>query len=313
MACLGHAPRVGNVPSNAVSETRLSLENQNAVARAGKGASQRGAANASTNYHNIATSVHAHTETLTATSHMARLAEATITGMPKGAARSQVATGGRFAVLAALFARSVSQTDAAAAAVRVAAERRAEPDLTQELQVKRIIARSSRQTAAIGAATASAAALPGIGTITALTVGVAADMAACVRVQTAMVLEIAAARGVRLGEEELRRATLVAAGLATAGAALTNHLTALSYKATEHAALKLASHSVGRLAMRAVPFVGVVAASGTNLLNTQLIGRRADAYFRQRAAAEVGSAFGKRATTNSSGTLTAAPTSPITV
>lgn len=232
---------------------------------------------------------------------------------PRGTHSTSAGTAGWFAGVSTLFARSVNQTDARAAAERVSAERRAEPGLTQEKHVKRIIARASRQTAAIGAATAGAAALPGIGTVTALTVGVAADMAASVRVQTTMVLEIAAARGVRMNDEELRRATLVAAGLATAGAALSNHLTAYSYKAAESAALRLASRSAGRLALRAVPFVGVLAASGGNVLSTQLIGRRADAYFRHLAAAAVESAFGRRATTQSSGALSAAPSSPITV
>ncbi len=227
--------------------------------------------------------------------------------------RAPTGTAGWFASLTALFSRSVNQTDARAAAERVAAERLAEPGLTQERHVKRIIARASGQTAAIGAATASAATLPGLGTITALTVGVAADLAASVRVQTAMVLEIAAVRGVRLDEEELRRATLVAAGLATAGATLSNHLSAWSHKAAEAAALRFASRSVGRLALRAVPFVGVLAASGGNVLSTQLIGRRADAYFRHSAAAAVEPAFGRRATTQSSGALSAAPASPITV
>ena len=234
----------------------------------------------------------------------------------EGTARSTVgsaANAGWFAGLAALFARTVSQTDAQAAAARVRDERRAEPGLTQERQVGRIIARASRQTAAIGAATAGAAVLPGIGTVTALTVGVAADMAASVRVQTTMVLEIAAARGVRLSDEELRRATLVAAGLATAGSALSNKLTALSYRAAETAALRLATNGAGRLALRAVPFVGVLAASGGNLLSTQLIGRRADAYFRHLAAAAVSPDFGRRATTHSSGALSAAPSSPMTV
>lgn len=232
---------------------------------------------------------------------------------PRGTNATNAAPAGWFAGLSTLFARTVDQTDANAAAQRVAAERRAEPGLTQERQVKRIIARASRQTAAIGAATAGAAALPGIGTVTALTVGVAADMAASVRVQTTMVLEIAAARGVRLDDEELRRATLVAAGLATAGAALSNHLTAYSYKVAESAALRLGARSAGRLALRAVPFVGVLAASGGNVISTQLIGRRADAYFRHLAAGAAEPAFGKRTTTHSSGTLSAAPSSPITV
>lgn len=212
----------------------------------------------------------------------------------------------------ALFSRSMSDTDVHAAALRVAAERRAEPALTQERHVKRIIARASRQTAAIGAATAGAAALPGVGTLTALTVGVAADMAASVRVQTTMVLELAAARGVRMDEEELRRAALVAAGLATAGAALSNQLTALSHRLGERAALRLASGTAARYALRAVPFVGVAVASGGNLLSTQLIGRRADAMFRQRAAAAA-EPVPFRATTQSKGALSAAPTSPITM
>lgn len=236
---------------------------------------------------------------------------------PRGKQRGNDATGAGstawFAGLSALFARTVDQTDAKAAAARVAAERRAEPGLSQERHVKRIIARASRQTAAIGAATAGAAALPGIGTITALTVGVAADMAASVRTQSTMVFEIAAARGVRLDDEELRKATLVAAGLATAGAAASNQLTALSYKAAEAAALRLASRSAGRLALRAVPFVGVLTASGGNLISTQLLGRRADAYFRHLAAAAAEPAFGRRATTQSSGALSAAPSNPMTV
>ena len=231
----------------------------------------------------------------------------------RGANAAGAVSAGWFAGVAALFARTVNQADAHAAAERVTAERKTEPGLTQEKHVKRIIAPASRQTAAIGAATAGAAALPGVGTVTARTVGVAADMAASVRVQTAMVFEIAAVRGVRLSDEELRRATLVAAGLATAGAALSNHLTAYSYRAAEGAALRLASHSASRLALRAVPFVGVLAASGGNLISTQLIGRRADAYFRHLAAAAVESAFGRRATTQSSGALSAAPIKPITM
>lgn len=236
-------------------------------------------------------------------------------GTPKGSRGAGASAGaaGWFAGLTGLYSRAVSQTDAHAAAKRVAAERQAEPGLTQERHLKRIIARASGQTAAIGAATAGAATLPGLGTLTALTVGVAADMAASVRVQTAMVLEIAAVRGVRLDEDELRRATLVAAGLATAGAALSGHLATWSHKAAEGAALRLASRSAGRLALRAVPFVGVLAASGGNVLSTQLIGRRADAYFRQSAAAAVEPAFGRRATTQSRGALSAAPASPITV
>lgn len=227
--------------------------------------------------------------------------------------QAPAAQNGWLAGAAALFSRAVSTADAHAAAQRVAAERKAEPGLTQERHVKRIIARASRQTAAIGAATAGAASLPGIGTITALTVGVAADMAASVRLQTVMVLEIAAARGVRLDEVELRQATLAAAGLATAGAALSNHLTTLSYRAGQQAAVRVASRSVGRLALRAVPLLGMVTASGGNLLSTQLIGRRADAYFRQRAGAAAEPDFGSRATTHSSGALTAAPTNPIAV
>ncbi len=232
--------------------------------------------------------------------------------MPRGPGPTPQGSNRWFTELSTLFTRAVSQTDANAAASRITAERRSEPGLTQEALVKRIIARASRQAAAIGAATAGAAAIPGVGTLAAVTVGVAADMAASVRVQTLMVLEIAAARGVRLDEEELKRATLVAAGLGTAGAALSNQLTALSYRAGERAAMRLASRSVGRIALRAVPFVGMVTATGGNLLSTQLIGRRADAYFRQRAAAAAEPVLGKRPTTQSSGALTAAPSNPIT-
>lgn len=188
--------------------------------------------------------------------------------------------------LTALFSRAVAETDLRAAAERVSAERRAEPSLTQTELVRRIIARTGRQAAAVGVATSSTAVLPGLGTVAALTFGVAADLAATVKLQTAMVLEIAAARGVRLNLEEARTAMLVAAGVSSASTALGRELVGVSCRAAERAVLRFAGYGVSRLALRAVPFVGVITAGGVNLLSSQLIGRRADDHFRRRAAAQ---------------------------
>ncbi len=194
-------------------------------------------------------------------------------------------TAGYLNNMTGLFSRAVAETDVNSAYERVSAERRAEPGITQAALVKRIIARTSRQTAAVGIATSSAAVLPGLGTVAALTLGVAADLAATVKLQTAMVLEIAAARGVRLNPEEARTAMLVAAGVSTASTALAKEMVGMSCRVAERAALRFAGYGVSRLALRAVPFVGVITAGGVNLLSSQLIGRRADAYFGRRAAA----------------------------
>ena len=117
----------------------------------------------------------------------------------------------------------------------------------------------------------------------------------------------------RLHEDELKRATLVAAGLATVGTALANQLTAHSYRAAQAAALRVASRSAGRLALRAVPLVGVLATSGGNVLSTQLDRAPRRRYFRYLAADAVEPAPLKRTTTSSSGALNAAPSKPITV
>ncbi|MCY4355530.1 MAG: hypothetical protein OXC09_12280 [Truepera sp.] len=154
------------------------------------------------------------------------------------------------------------RSDSAAATVRAERLRRANPEVSTEELAQRIIGRASRRSAAVGAAAASVALLPGAGTLAALTLGLAADLTATARIQAEMVLELAALHQLRLSTEGRRRPLLAVAsvgGSALAGRALTT---------------RLGDRIAQRGLTRALPLVGVAAASGGNALTTYLLGRR---------------------------------------
>jgi hypothetical protein len=174
--------------------------------------------------------------------------------------------------LVAGMLRGMGDADVHAAAQRVTALRARHPDLTADALVALVIARTTRHAAAVGAATAGAAVVPGLGTLAALTLGTAVDAGATLRLHARMVLDIAALRGAQLTSEDARRAVMVVAGVSTAGAQAMQ-------RAGREVTRRLGTHAAARWVWRAVPVVGVVSASGANALATRVIGRRADAYF----------------------------------
>jgi hypothetical protein len=168
--------------------------------------------------------------------------------------------------------RGPTEGDVSAAVSRVAALRTANPERRTDELVEALIRRTARRAAAIGAVTAGAALMPGAGTVAALTIGSATDVGATMRLQTQMVLDIAALHGADLSGAGARNAILVAAGVSGTSTALLN-------RAGRAATLGLGKRFAARWLLRAVPVIGMLSSSGTNALATQVIGRRADAYF----------------------------------
>lgn len=168
---------------------------------------------------------------------------------------------------------ALSDADADAARRRVAKLRQRHPEADADALVERIVARACRRTAAVGAASSSAAIVPGLGTVAALTAGVAADLTATFKLQAEMVLEIADACGFPLDTLETQQIVFLMTGVSTGGTMLAGRVgRELGTRVTERAARKWLSH--------ALPVIGIVTASGTNAFATYVIGRRAHAYFR---------------------------------
>jgi hypothetical protein len=166
----------------------------------------------------------------------------------------------------------IDDADEAAAVGRVRAQRARQPDWTLEQLVEELVRRKVRQTAAIGAATAGAGVIPGLGTIVALTIGAVADLSATLRLQTELVLEIAETHGRQLTKEEKRRVLLLVGGLSAGGGRLLS-------RGGARFSLGLTQRYAQRWLARAVPFAGIAAAAGVNALTTYLIGRRTHALF----------------------------------
>lgn len=146
------------------------------------------------------------------------------------------------------------------------------PAATVEQLVDIVTREKALRTATIGAVTSGAGVLPGLGTLVSTTLGVAADAAMTLAAQAELVLEIAALHGRTLSPMEQRNAILLVTG-ASIGAD----------RAFRAAGRKLATTATVRLSERAIakaiPFVGIAASAGINMLSTYVIGRRAHAYF----------------------------------
>ena len=115
--------------------------------------------------------------------------------------------------------------------------------------------------------------IPGFGSLAAFTIGVATDVGVTLRLQSELVLEIAAARGHDLSTKESRNALLIVTGVNMGAEQL---VAQASRKMATEAAERLA----GRALVKAIPFMGIAISAGANLITTYIIGRRADAYFR---------------------------------
>ena len=124
----------------------------------------------------------------------------------------------------------------------------------------------------VGAVTSGASLIPGLGSLAVFTLGVATDVGVTMKLQSELVLEIAAVHGHELTPDQRRTAVVVVTGVNVGAEQL---VTRASRKLAEKAAERFA----GRAIVKAIPFVGIAVSAGANMVTTYVIGRRADAYF----------------------------------
>jgi hypothetical protein len=168
--------------------------------------------------------------------------------------------------------KAISQADEAAAAERVDSLRASNPAAKPAELVNMLIRQKCLQTGAVGAVTSGASLIPGLGTLVALTFGVAADIGLTFKLQAELVLEIATVHGHQLSPTEKRNAVLIVTGISSGANKLLEKAGAqVAKQATEYLAEKAV--------VKAIPVLGVAASAGSNILSTYIIGRRADAYF----------------------------------
>lgn len=208
-----------------------------------------------------------------------RRALALMDGVQRGAleaglARADKATGRPWTTkaVAALF-RAMGDADAVAATKRVERLRQERPAWDEERLVEHLIDTACRRTGAIGAASSGAAILPAIGTLTSLTVGVAADITLTFKLQAEMVLEIAVAYGFPMEAIDQRKLIFLVTGVSVGASALAE-------RAGQGVATRVSERFAQRWLAHALPVIGVAASAGTNVVSTYVIGQRARAYFR---------------------------------
>jgi hypothetical protein len=169
---------------------------------------------------------------------------------------------------------TVDKTDAKAADARVAQLRIRHPAETDDDLAERLIRQRCLQAGAVGAATSGATIIPGLGSVATLVFGVAADLQMTYKLQTELVLELAAVYGRPVSLEDKRYVAALVTGMsAGANQVVRRAGVELAEKATERLA--------GRALAKSIPVVGVAASASINIVATYLIGRRAQAYYRQ--------------------------------
>jgi hypothetical protein len=168
---------------------------------------------------------------------------------------------------------ALNDADAAAAAKRVQAYREKEQAASDDALVERLIKQKTLQTGTVGAVTSAASLIPGVGSLAAFTLGVATDVGVTLRLQSELVLEIAAVRGHTLTGSQGRNALLIVTGVNMGAERVVNQA---SRKLAQEAAERLA----GRAFAKAIPFFGIAISAAANMITTYVVGRRADAYFR---------------------------------
>jgi len=175
--------------------------------------------------------------------------------------------------IAALVVSAAERADEVAARARVDKLRAAHPDATADELVEILIRKKCVQAGAVGAATSSAALVPGLGTLASLTVGMVADVGVTMKLQLDLVLEIAHVYAHQFGAAEKQQTLLLVAGIGVGSERL---LYRYGVQLTEEAGERFA----GRALARAIPLVGMAASAALDTTLTYLVGKRAQAYFK---------------------------------
>lgn len=166
----------------------------------------------------------------------------------------------------------VSQVDPAKAAARVNELREQHPGASPDELADRLIKAKCQKTGAVGALTSGSALVPGLGTLAATTIGVAADLGTTITLQSELVYELAEVYRVPAEHLNTRQVVMLITGLSLG-----------AEKALAVTGAKLGGELAERFAHRwlakALPVVGVAASAGVNAITTYVVGQRARAYF----------------------------------
>ncbi len=165
----------------------------------------------------------------------------------------------------------LSNADVLAAKKRVQ-DKKANYQNDKQALIESIIKEKVQQTALVGAASSSASLIPGLGTLASLTVGAVADVSASLKLQSEMVLELAAAYDYPLSDFDQQKLIFLVTGVSTGSNALFGRMGREMTKAISERYAK-------KWFLRAIPIVGVATATATNALTTYLIAARAKSYF----------------------------------
>ena len=184
---------------------------------------------------------------------------------PKATASAQM--------LAERALHAVNRADAQSARLRAEELANSRPGATPDELVEILTRNKALQTAGVGALTSGASIVPGLGTAASLTLGTVADIGMTLKMQAELVLEIAAVYGHEFTDAEQRNALLLVTGLGVGAEQLVS-------KGSAKLVAELSERYAEHAAVRAVPYIGMVASASVNLLSTYIIGHRAQAYFK---------------------------------
>ena len=168
--------------------------------------------------------------------------------------------------------RVINDADVVVAAQRVQSLRAQKPYLDNAALIEQLIKQKTLQAGMVGAVTSGASLIPGLGSLAVFTLGVATDVGVTMKLQSELVLEIAAVHGHELTPDQRRTAVVVVTGVNVGAEQLVT-------RASRKLAEKVAERFAGRAIVKAIPFVGIAVSAGANMVTTYVIGRRADAYF----------------------------------
>lgn len=168
--------------------------------------------------------------------------------------------------------RALSKADVDAAKKRLEKLKADNVQLSKEALADYLIKKTVQQTAMVGVASSSAGLIPGIGTVAALTVGLAADISATFKLQAEMVLELALLYDYPLSALDQQKLILLVTGVSMGSNALLN-------RAGRTLSQSLAERYATKALAKALPFIGVAVSGSTNALATYVIAHRAKAFF----------------------------------
>ncbi len=168
--------------------------------------------------------------------------------------------------------KAIGNADADAASAHVEGMRTQRPMDTDVDLVESLIKSKTMQTGLVGAVTSAGSVIPGFGTLASFTLGVATDVGMTLKMQSELVMEIAAVHGHDLSQQERRNAMMMVTGVNLGSERLAN-------QASRKLAQKVTERFAGRAFVKVIPFVGIAASAGANMVTTYTIGKRAEAYF----------------------------------